>query len=757
MRPRLGRTAALAVLACACLSCRAASGQTEAEAPPRAESTPPRDLRLVAPRYVADDEAAFAVEVSSQAARVPMVLVVRGADRTVTEASVPPPEGPATRSKDVRRDVSLGAADWPDGRYVAEVRPAEDDSAEPWASVEFRVVREALRRHWQGETRDEIALWIAHANRFQGGKFEPLPMNLERLLDAPAGPVTDLRGILLRSYFSPQLRRRQPYTVYVPEAYDPAEAMPLMILLHGSGYDYLNIFSDIRNGQEFETNPVLVANAGAFRQQEFRHMALKDVEWIIEDMKRKYHVDADRVYCQGISLGGRGTMELAALRPDLFAAISPQGVYGIMQEPNDLPFYLWQDPWSQWSVARWDFRSYLPNLRHVPMQIIYGFKDKTTPPLNALVYRHLVNKRFGGQAEAIGFDRDHHISYPDYKWSDTRAWFLAHRRVKDPPVVTARTATLRFNRFYWVTIEAMEVQWQMAEVSARLRRGRLDVETRNVARLTLDPPGAFDVLRVDGGEVALGRRLVGDPGKGGSGDEPADGAEDPARDRLRLARTEAVWHLLPPDEPPVGGTAAGLVRRHGVSGPIWDVLHGRCIAAYGTGGSATEGEALKAIASRIARLDAAWGEPSWPIVADTEVTDDERRTANLMLVGDARSNALLAGRKWPFDLEGVGRGEGIRVFGETYAEPGDVLAFIYPSPWAAERYVYVVVPARPLDGPVPALNPASTWDLAVWSDWVVRRRATGRRGSAVDGVFDARWRLQEMPGTLLQPRPMNWE
>ena len=112
---------------------------------------------------------------------------------------------------------------------------------------------------------------------------------------------------------------------------------PLMILLHGSGGDYRNIIADEAAGQRFETHPMLIANAGAFLYQEFRHLALNDVRGVLEDMKKKYNVDEDRVYLQGISLGGRGSLETAALLPDTFAAISPQGVYGISPRWNDPP------------------------------------------------------------------------------------------------------------------------------------------------------------------------------------------------------------------------------------------------------------------------------------------------------------------------------------------------------------------------------------------------------------------------------------
>ncbi len=705
----------------------------------------PSAFRLWTPRYLYENEAEFTAWVPPGMADRAYRLVVTGPDgKTVTDKALDlEPPGGKRKPKVHTARVTLDAAAWKDGAYTATLVPRGDDEGadgaapEPAAEGRFRVVRDEVRAHWRGDLRDELALWLEHANRPRDiWKKIPRWQALDEAMATPEKLYGGLRGLVLRSYANPHLGRRIPYAAYVPEAYDPGEPMPLLILLHGSGGNYVNVVSDMYHGQELETHPMLVANAGAFRHQEYRHMALNDVVWVLEDMARKYAVDRDRVYVQGISLGGRGAIELAALRPELFAAVSPQGVYGLMQEPDDIPDFLWHEPYARWSVARWDLRSLLPNVRHVPMQIIYGYHDTTCPPLHALTVRHLVNKRFGGRAEAVGFDAGHDITWPVYKWSETRAWLLEHRRVAVPPVVTARTASLRFNQFYWVTIGWMETYWQMASVEARQDGDAVDVRARNVAWLALDPPQPCRKLTVNGTAVDLGTR---------QGEEI-----------VVAGQPDGTWHRLVgrlDDDP--------RFKRHGVSGPIWDVLHGPCLAVYGTGGSAEETANLERLARGVAALDLAWGEPSWPVVADTELDEAARAAHNLMLVGDARTNALLKGRDWPFDLRQVGRGQGIEVFGETYDRPGDVLMFIYPSPFAEGRYVYVVAAAVSAEAPR-ALNPATNWDVGVWSDWLVRRYGEdhaghGRRGSAVDGVFNAQWKLEKMPGRLLPARPMNWE
>ena len=640
--------------------------------------------------------------------------------------------------------IYADSAKWADGEYTAELFDAKaKEKAAPLATRSFRVVRQQVGKHWTGDKLAELAVWLRHANRPRDiWKKVPYFRNLDRAIAEPKLLYDGMKGLVLRSYHNPHLERLQPYGVYVPKAYDGEKPMALLILLHGSGGNYLNIVSDVYEGQELETNPMLVANAGAFRNQEYRHMALDDVLWVIEDMRAKYNVDPDRVYVQGISLGGRGAIELAALRPDVFAAACPQGVYGCLQEASDPGMFAAMQPYTRWQIARWDIRSYLANIRHVPMQIIYGHKDRTTPALNALSIKHMVRYRHGGQAEAVGFDAGHNISYPQYKWSDTRAWLLKHRLVKDPNVVSARVATLRFNRYYWVTVDAMERYWQMADVDAKYDRaaGQVTLRLRNVAKVTIAPPGECKSILVDGKTVAMPE-----------GKAPAKVTLVPAGD--------GVWEI----DRPAGAASkpAGPVKRHGQSGPIWDVMHGRCRIAYGTGGSAKEDEQLRKLAESLARLDATWGPRSLPVVTDAEVTAEVRQTCNLLLVGDPRTNRLLGGHDWPFDLDAVAKGKGISVLGQTYRGAGDVLCFVYPSPFAPDRYVYVVTPATPAAAlPVALPRPArgASAPGRTGACWATSARNAGcRPRSTQAGTFDADWKLQKIPGPLKQPRPMNWE
>ena len=55
----------------------------------------------------------------------------------------------------------------------------------------------------------------------------------------------------------------------------------------------------------------------------YNGLAEQDVLRAMDDVKRAYNVDEDRVYLTGLSMGGGGTWHLGLRYPDLFAAIAP--------------------------------------------------------------------------------------------------------------------------------------------------------------------------------------------------------------------------------------------------------------------------------------------------------------------------------------------------------------------------------------------------------------------------------------------------
>jgi predicted peptidase len=122
-------------------------------------------------------------------------------------------------------------------------------------------------------------------------------------------------------------RHNMGYLLYLPVNYGrPSEKHPLILFLHGSGErgDKLPLVK--KHGppkivEERSDLPFIVVSPQlSLDNQRFDSRALGA---LLDSVEQKYHVDKDRVYLTGLSMGGAGAWQLAAFQPNRFAAVVP--------------------------------------------------------------------------------------------------------------------------------------------------------------------------------------------------------------------------------------------------------------------------------------------------------------------------------------------------------------------------------------------------------------------------------------------------
>ena len=223
----------------------------------------------------------------------------------------------------------------------------------------------------------------------------------------------------------------------------------------------------------------------------------------------------------------------------------------------------------------------------------------------------------------------------------------------------------------WVRVEALGEHWKRAVVRARMDAdSRVVVKSENVTALTLAmPPGwcPFEMTRpvtvvVDGIELTAPR---------------------PMSDRswrCELRRLDGTWSLGAPSD-------SGLRKRHDLQGPIDDAFMDSFVFVRPTGRARHDRVAAWAESERKHAVER-WrrqfrGEAR--VKDDTDVTDADIASSNLVLWGDPASNAVLkriAGRL-PIDW-GDDR---IRVGDRDYPADDHALIAISPNPLNPARYV----------------------------------------------------------------------
>jgi len=128
--------------------------------------------------------------------------------------------------------------------------------------------------------------------------------------------------------------RNRSYILHVPTGYDGTRALPLVIMLHGGFGDGAGAARFYGWSEKADAEGFLVAypdgvnrawNAGHCCGRPQR-VDVDDVGFLaamIDDIKSDVAVDAKRIFATGMSNGAMMSHRLAAVRPDLIAAIGP--------------------------------------------------------------------------------------------------------------------------------------------------------------------------------------------------------------------------------------------------------------------------------------------------------------------------------------------------------------------------------------------------------------------------------------------------
>ena len=551
----------------------------------------------------------------------------------------------------------------------------------------------------------------------------------------------------------------QPYSVLLPSSYDARYPYPLIVLLHGAWVtDWgQNMISYRRKEWAIQ---VAVHDRGNNRYTEIGQVDLFEV---MQEIRRRYNIDDDRVYLAGHSMGGYGTWFHGTRHPDLWAALSPQAGYA--------DYFLYH-PAMRKGRAVPKFRRRLleeaspllfaENLLQLPAYVIHGAKDQNVSVEHA--------RRMTARLAELGY-RFIYDENPDAgHWWGPRGKYWGTEVVDKPPIyeffqkfrrdrwprnVVYKTSSLRYNRAYWVTIDDMDSVNAMAEIRAEVVGGRrIEVRTDNVARFTLDlQPSLVDAdstvrVTVNGqgaytGLLPLAGRLTLCRGDDGgffrllhTGDVRQPGASTAGRTQVAAlpgpeGKAEGYRAWGPRHERPA--------KTHALFGPLSDAFNSPFLFVVGE--SSSEVEWTKAN-----RRAAHWAAVDWRsrangrvrIKSDGEVTWQDIQDFNLVLFGDPGSNRWLERINQDLPI----RFEGERlVAGDTPVGRDDAgLLMIYPNPLNPQRYVVVVGGTTP-----GAMRRAHRVGFTSLPDYVVFDRESlvqGETAYPMAGFFDKNWRLR---------------
>lgn len=199
------------------------------------------------------------------------------------------------------------------------------------------------------------------------------------------------------------------YLLIFPAKYTQmAERWPLILFLHGSSLRGQNLNLVKEYGPtwvaEQRTDFPCVVLAPQCPQEEDWLDKTELLAALLEDVFRKYRIDQDKVYLTGVSLGGRGTWQLAEQHPEYFAAIAP-----LAAAKPIIP-----STWNQLMLS-------------MPIWAFHGEKDKVAPLENDEALIRSLRKQGGSPRFTVLSGQGHAIAGV-YKNQELYDWFLSNTR-----------------------------------------------------------------------------------------------------------------------------------------------------------------------------------------------------------------------------------------------------------------------------------------------------------------------------------------
>jgi len=399
---------------------------------------------------------------------------------------------------------------------------------------------------------------------------------------------------------------QQQYALYVPKNFDATRRYPLLVSLHSEDSTHrLNLVQILVEPGRFglsgpdagrfpplRDTDFIVACPLARGSMGYQGIPEQDVYDMVADVERRFPVDPDRVYLTGISAGGSGALWLAMTHPDVWAgvaALCPDAIPGAGE--------------------------LAPNLLDLPLRLLHGELDPIVPVASSRTWQ----RRLWDVGVPAGYQEypavRHNVWDIAYRPGGVLDWFVSLRRNPYPERVRLVTRSYRYSSAYWMRIDGL-TPGVLASVDAkRVGTAEVHIETRNVEGVTITSQGA---------------------------DLPTQVNIDGAAIRVRPA---AILSFLKS----ANGWRAGLFspdgKRPGAEGPIVEAVSARHIYVYGSLGARTADE-LDA-RRKTAETAAEWSTTrdrlslTLPVKADTEVTEADIASADLVLFGAAETNLLI--------------------------------------------------------------------------------------------------------------------
>ncbi|MDB6153688.1 MAG: hypothetical protein JWL90_2141 [Chthoniobacteraceae bacterium] len=478
-------------------------------------------------------------------------------------------------------------------------------------------------------------------------------------------------GLVVRGYISKIDGSVQPYGLVVPEAWKAGDQTPrrLDFWMHGRGekLSELSFVEDrLKNKGEFVPEGAFILHLYGRFCCANKFAGEADLFEALADAQKHYPIDPKRLVVRGFSMGGASCWQFATHHSATFAAAAPGAGFGESKEflhldsPDKMP-----PAWEQ-TLWRWyDSTVYAANLVNCPTVAYSGEIDGQKQAADIMI--RFLEKEGLTIPHIIGPQTPHKYhaeSKPKIEEFVTTAAVKGNDPLPRHDHVT--TYTLIYPNGHWLGIQAMEKQWERADLDATWSDAtHLSIRSNNVAEFNLR---SFKQL---GGTAATVVDIDGAQLQGADGFRKVDG---------KWMGVEKPTHLSKPGVLVKSPVVCGPIDHAFMAGFVMVRPTGKPLNETVGGWAKAELDHATSFWRRVFRGDA-------PIKDDSTVTPDDIAKSNLVLWGDPSSNAVLAKilPKLPLKWD-AGK---IEFDGKTYDAANHAPILIFPNPLNPEKYVVI--------------------------------------------------------------------
>ena len=483
-------------------------------------------------------------------------------------------------------------------------------------------------------------------------------------IDIEPGILAAQRGVIEWAYLSEVDGHGLPFTLAIPDAYDPRETWPLEIYLHGFGSDHR---SNAEIGAAHPAPYFHLFIHGRTRGVGYHALGETDVLEAMAFVLKHWQIDPDRVHLTGSSMGGFGAFRLATRHPDLFASVRPMAASGLLLPPG--------------------------NLIHLPLRALHGADDGAVPAAMVEASVRALAEAGGDASVEVVPGAGHGLASATLQLARDRQWSLQQRRPETVRHIRYEAVDAAAPGAYWAHVLEWGREGRPASFDARLDvlvdDERLRLELDNVAQLQVNLARSPARSERDLEVIVNGQS---------AGHVPA-----PLPEHLYVCLDSLGGAAISPEAP-----AAPAFRLHAPGGQA-NLFQGEpLLVVWGTGGTPDETQTLYRVAQAAANsADGKWpdpqtqrqGEPLYAMVhgrhpsrPDTAVSTQDLQKYNVLLLGMPAEGSLISRLvgELPIQVAGdrIRSNDGIQ-----WPWSGHGFGLLHYNPEAPQRLVYWIAAA----------------------------------------------------------------